>query len=141
MQTRFKVTQADYDLIHQRLIDAGLSVETDIRVWETLKDRGLPAAIGQIIGAKAAKAFKAAPPMDDFEHAGRQFAEVGRTRAMAAGGDKAQVLEAMRTLVAQLSGAQPHAAPLTDQGASSVKTQQAPVDPWRNPDFSDMVPR
>jgi hypothetical protein len=126
MPIRFKVTDQDYDYIDRALIDAGLSVEADIRVREMLDERGLPAAIGLIAGEKVAKKLKAAPPGDEFDQLGQQIAAAARAHAMTAGADREQVVQHLQSVIAQLSPTGGRSK-LDDQGAQTTKAHQPDV--------------
>lgn len=88
------------------------------KAWDTWSDKGMPAALGLLGAFKAA--YKAAAPTDEFDQLGQQFAQACRTRAMSQGADRAQVVAAAQTMIAQMSGTKPAAATkLTDSGDQS----------------------
>jgi len=126
MPIRFKVTDRDYAYIDRALIDAGLSVEADIRVRELLDERGLPAAIGLMSSEKVAKKLKAAQAVDVIDQAldrGRltatEAAKLGPDTAIAKEIDQFFAALAQKYGVAGASGG---GTTLTDQSKPVAKT-------------------
>jgi len=131
MPIRFKVTDQDYDYIDRALIDAGLSVEADIRVREMLSERGLPAAIGLMSSEKVAKKLKAAQAVDVIDQAldrGRltatEAAKLGPDTAIAKEIDQFFAALAQKYGVAGSTGGGTTLTDSGDQSKPTTKTAQ-----------------